>query len=201
MLSHIVTDETWVSHITPESKQQSLHWKHTGSPKRKKFKLAISARKIMCTVFWDRQAVLLEEFLPQGTTINSAIYCETLKKLRHAVQNKRCGMLSATMPLLHNNTRLHFAAQTQELITSFRWEKMDHLPPPYSPDLAPSDFHIFLHLKKFLGSKQFDNDDDLKDAVQKWLTLQAPTFYEDGIQKLVPHYDKCLNNGGEYVEK
>jgi len=31
MLSHIVTgDETWVSHITPESKQQSLHWKHTG---------------------------------------------------------------------------------------------------------------------------------------------------------------------------
>ena len=34
-LSHIVTgDKTWVSHITPESKQQSLHWKHTGSPKR-----------------------------------------------------------------------------------------------------------------------------------------------------------------------
>ena len=42
---------------------------------------------------------------------------------------------------------------------------MDH--PPYSPDLAPSDFHLFLHLKKFLGGKQFDDDDDLKDAVQK----------------------------------
>jgi len=37
MLSHIVTgDETWVTHITPESKQQSLHWKHTGLPKKKK---------------------------------------------------------------------------------------------------------------------------------------------------------------------
>ena len=37
MLSHIVRgDETWVSHITPESKQQFLHWKHTGLPKRKK---------------------------------------------------------------------------------------------------------------------------------------------------------------------
>jgi len=42
---------------------------------------------------------------------------------------------------------------------------------------------------------------DLKDAVQKWLTSQAAAFYEEGIQKLVPHYDKCLNNGGEYVEK
>ena len=95
MLSHIVTgDETWVSHITPEPKQQSLHWKHTGSLKRKKFKQMISTRKIMCTVFWDRQGVLLVEFLPQGTKINSAVYCETLKKLRHAIQNKRRGMLT-----------------------------------------------------------------------------------------------------------
>ena len=68
--------------------------------------------------------------------------------------------------LLHDNVRPHSAAQTQDLITSFKWEKMDH--PPYSPDLAPSDFHLFLHLKKLLGDKRFDDDDDddLKDAVQ-----------------------------------
>ena len=42
--------------------------------------------------------------------------------------------------------------------------------------------------KKFLGGKRFDDDDDdLKDAVQKWLTSQAAAFYEEGIQKLVPH--------------
>ena len=73
--------------------------------------------------------------------------------------------------------------------------------PPYSPDLAPSDFHLFLHLKKLLGGKRFDDDDDLKDVVQKWLIPQAAAFYEEGIQKLVPRYDKCLNNGGEYVDK
>jgi len=39
ILSHIVTgDETRVSHITPESKQQSLRWKRTGSTKKKKLK-------------------------------------------------------------------------------------------------------------------------------------------------------------------
>ena len=73
--------------------------------------------------------------------------------------------------------------------------------PPYSSDLAPSDFHLLLHLKKFLGGKRFDDDDDLNVAVQKRPTSQATAFYEEGIQKLVPHYDKCLNNGGEYVEK
>jgi len=49
---------------------------------------------------------------------------------------------------------------------------------PYSPDLVPSNYHLFLHLKKFLGGKRFDDDDDLKDEVQKWLTSQAVTFYE-----------------------
>ena len=85
----------------------------------------------MCTIFWDRQGVLLVEFLPQGTTINSAVYCETLKKLRHAIQNKRRGMLSAAIHLLHDNAWLHSAAQTQDLITSFKWEQMDH--PPVQP--------------------------------------------------------------------
>jgi len=74
-------------------------------------------------------------------------------------------------------------------------------PPPNSPDLAPSDFHLFLHLKKFLGGKRFDDDEDLKDAVQKWLTSQSAAFYEEGTQKLVPRHAKCLNNGDEYVEK
>jgi len=73
-------------------------------------------------------------------------------------------------------------------------------PPPYRPDLAPSDYHLFLQLKKFLGGKRFD-DDDLKDAVQKCLTSQVAAFYEEGIQKVVPRYDKCLSNGGAYVEK
>ena len=79
----------------------------------------------MCTLFWDRQGVLLVEFLPQGTTINSAVYYETLKQLRHATQNKRRRMLSATILLLHDNARPHSAAQTQDLITSFKWEQMD----------------------------------------------------------------------------
>ena len=83
----------------------------------------------MCTVFCDRQGVLLVEFVPQGTTINSVVYCETLKMLRHAIQNKRRGMLSATILLLHDNARPHSAAQTQNLITSFKWEQMDPVQP------------------------------------------------------------------------
>ena len=60
----------------------------------------------------------------------------------------------------------------------------------YSPDLAPSDFHLFRYLKEFLGGNRFATDDEVKEAVKDWLYSQAADF---GIQKLVERYDKCLN--------
>jgi histone-lysine N-methyltransferase SETMAR len=149
-----------------------MECRHTSSPKKHKFKQTILTRKIMCTVFWDRQGVLLVEFMPQGTTINSTAYCETMKKLRRAIQNKSRGMLTRGLVLLHDNARPHTAAQTQALIRSFGWEKFDPPPPPFplSSDLAPSDFHLFRRLKKFLAGQLFLNDDDVKEAVKKWLS-------------------------------
>ncbi|GBN83988.1 hypothetical protein AVEN_2319-1, partial [Araneus ventricosus] len=47
-----------------------------------------------------------------------------------------------------------------------------------SPDLAPSDFHLFSHLKKFLAGQQFANDDEIKVNVQIWFRSQAAEFYE-----------------------
>ncbi|GFW94738.1 uncharacterized protein TNCV_4247781 [Trichonephila clavipes] len=62
----------------------------------------------------------------------------TLQKLLRAIQNKRRCMLSAGVVLLHDNARPHTANRTQELVTSFGWEQLDH--PLYSPDLAPNDY-------------------------------------------------------------
>jgi hypothetical protein len=52
----------------------------------------------------------------------------------------------------------------------------------------------------FLAAKQFSSDDEVKTALQHWVTLAAD-FFDEGIQKLVPRYDSCLNLGGDYVEK
>jgi len=78
---------------TPESKQQSLQWHHMHSPRIKKLKTSISIKKIMVSIFWDRKGILLVDFMPPGTTINAAAYCDTLTRLRQAIQNKRRGML------------------------------------------------------------------------------------------------------------
>jgi histone-lysine N-methyltransferase SETMAR len=75
----------------------------------------------------------------------------------------------------------------------------DH--PAHSPDLAPSDFHLFLHLKKHLAGQKFYEDERVKNKVTTWLRAQAVEFYDIEIQKLVPRLNKCLDNGGDYVEK
>ncbi|GFU85003.1 histone-lysine N-methyltransferase SETMAR [Trichonephila clavipes] len=100
---------------------------------------------------------------------------------------------------MHDNARPHSAINTQNLIRSFGWEQID--PPPYSPDLAPSDFHLFRYLKEFLGGKRFDTADEVKEEVQDWLSSQAADVYDLGIQKLVERYDKCLNKYGKSSDK
>ncbi|KAJ4441013.1 hypothetical protein ANN_10862 [Periplaneta americana] len=138
-LDRIVTgDETWISHFTPETKQQSMYWRHSGSPVRTKFKQTLSVRKVMCTVFWDRKGILLIDFLPRGETVNADRYCETLRKLRRAIQNKRRGMLTAGVVLLHDNARPHSARRTAAVLTEFGLELFDH--PPTVLILLPAIF-------------------------------------------------------------
>ena len=152
----------------------------------------------MATVFWDRTGILLTEFNERGTTVTSASYCDTLQRLRRAIQNKRRGMLSSGIVFLHDNARPHTAAQTQDLLRKFKWEVFKH--PPYSPDLAPSDFHLFTQMKLWLAGWRFMSDGELKANVNGWLSDQAAAFFDEGIGKLVPRY-KCLNRNGDYVEK
>jgi histone-lysine N-methyltransferase SETMAR len=108
-------------------------------------------------------------------------------------------MLTCSVCLLHDNARAHTARATQQLLQSFNWEVLDH--PAHSPDLAPSDFHLFLHVKKYLGGRKFHADKDVKNKVTTWLRAQVAQFYDIGIQKLVPRINKCLDKGGDYVEK
>ena len=53
-------------------------------------------------------------------------------------------------------------------------------------DFAPSGFHLFLHLKKYLAGKMFNDDDDVQEEVMTWLKRQAAYLYDSRIQKLVP---------------
>jgi hypothetical protein len=86
----VTGEETWVSFVSVETKQQSKQWMHTHSPNKvKKLKQTFSARKLMGAVLWDRKGVLMVEFMQQETTVTSQAYSKTLKKLRRASHSEQ----------------------------------------------------------------------------------------------------------------
>jgi len=103
-------------------------------------------------------------------------------------------MLTKGLVFLHN-ARPHTAARTSDLIKLFSWEIFDH--PPYIPDLAPSDYHLFTKMKVWLTTQRFHTNEELMDGVN---ILAAP-FFDEGLQKLVSRYNNCLNVDGNYVQK
>jgi hypothetical protein len=67
-------DETWVSFVNVETKEQSKQWMHTHSQnKPKKLKQTLSARKLMATVFWDRKGMLMVEFMQEPNNVRSVL--------------------------------------------------------------------------------------------------------------------------------
>jgi transposase len=119
--------------------------------------------------------------------------------MRWEFQNKRGGMLTYSVVLLHDNARPHTAARIRAPLDIFNWELSDH--PPYSPDLAPSDYHLLTYLKNWLRSQHFNNnEEELMERVKTWLSSQAANVSNTGIQKLISRY-KCLNSGGDNVKK
>ena len=73
--------------------------------------------------------------------------------------------------------------------------------PPYSPDLAPSHFHFFPHLKRDLKGTHFISDDEVKQAVTSWIKQRTPEFFIDGMRELVLRWEKCIERQGDYIEK
>jgi len=82
-------DETWLYHYDPEIKQQSMQWRHSGSPHPKKFRVQKSTGKFLALIFWDQDGILLIDYLPKGLTINAEYYLSLLVQLKNILKEKR----------------------------------------------------------------------------------------------------------------
>ena len=77
------------------------------------------------------------------------------------------------------------------------WEVLIHL--LYSPDIEPSDFHLFRSLQNSLNGKNFNSREDCKRHLEQFLAQKDKKFWEDGIVKLPGNWQKVVGKKGEYV--
>ncbi|GFT70950.1 putative DD34D transposase [Trichonephila clavipes] len=122
-------DETWLHHFTPESSQQLAEWTARDEPTPKRGKTQKFASKVMASVFWDT-------------------HDEIAEKRPHLKKKK---------VLLHqDNAQCHKSMKSMTKLHELGFELLLH--PPYTPDLAPSDFFLFSDLKRMLAGQKFRAD-------------------------------------------
>ena len=143
----------------------------------------------MLSVFWDTKGIIMWELLPKNKCIDATFYQQQLAEMRP--ERRR-------VVLLHDNAPAYKAKLTRQKLLEQGWEVLPH--PQYSPDLAPTDYHLFAALKRFMARKEFADEDDLKARLTNFSEGQRPDFYTRGIRSLHTRWQRVIESDGDYIE-
>ena len=79
---------------------------------------------------------------------------------------------------------------TRQKLLRLDWEVMSH--PPYSPDIAPSDYYLFRSLQYSLNDKTFNDDEAVKSHLVQFFADKDQKSYERGIMKFPETWQKVI---------
>jgi histone-lysine N-methyltransferase SETMAR len=191
-------DEKWVRYVNHTRKRQWIPSEEEPEPEAK---VDLHQRKVMLSVFWDYTGIIHWELLAVNTTVTAEVYCRQLDNLRRALNNKRPKWAEerGKVRLLHDNARPHVAKKTRQKLEKFRWHVLPH--PAYSPDLNPTDYHLFSELARHLKEKQFDDYEEVRVEVGNFFNALPAKFFEKGIWDLPRRWETVIESDGAYVLK
>lgn len=188
-LSNLVTgDEKWTLYLNYHHGRQ---WLKSGNTDKKVPKTELHPKKVMLCVWWSMAGVVHWELLPTNTTVNAQVYCNQLDTVAAKLRGKMDKIY-----FLHDNARPHIANVTRQKLQELGWIILAH--PPYSPDMAPTDYHLFRSLSHFLDGQMLNNDDELKNAIQTFFDQKSSSFYKEGIDSLPIRWQYIVDNNGQY---
>lgn len=195
-LDRLVTgDEKWILYTNIKRRRT---WKEANEPAVSVAKVGLHPKKVLLSVWWDCQGVIYFELLSVGQTIDSKKYCQQLTKLDAAIKEKRPSLVNRKGVIFHHdNARPHISKMTLDKLKQLKWEILLH--PPYSPDIAPSDYHLFRSLQNDLNGKNFDSVEAIKNHITAFFDAKPRDFFKRGIHKLVERWKMIVENGGEYI--
>jgi histone-lysine N-methyltransferase SETMAR len=128
----------------------------------------IATKKFMYTIMWNPSGFHVIDKLPLGAKMNSGHYTANVLQPLYEVFFPRGRKPRAKRLVVHvDNCSVHRSGATEAFMESHEMIRMPH--PPYSPDLAPSDFYLFGLVKGKLGHVDVMEEDDLFEALDEIL--------------------------------
>ncbi len=193
----IMMDESWVYQYDPLLKKQASQWLTKDDPRPFHCARERTVGKVLLVSFFDMKGLIHREFL-RNTNVNQTVFVGILQCMREALRVKR--------PKIWRNWWLHMdnaSPHTGTMMTNYLiltgTRVLKH--PPYSPDLAPSDFWFFRNLKKPLRGIQFPSLDALEEAVDEVISNIPSHDFKHCISVLWPRrWAWCVDAQGAYFE-
>ncbi len=152
-------------------------------------------KKNLLCVWWNTKGLVYFEVLESGQTVNSDLYSQQLSRVNQALMRQNID--TRMIKFLHDNARPHVSKITLERIEELDWEVLPH--PPYSPDIAPSDYHLFRSMEHLLREKIFQNLDEINNWVANFFKSQPAEFFEKGVHSLRGRWRQIIDTSGEYL--
>ncbi|UYV61889.1 hypothetical protein LAZ67_1006967 [Cordylochernes scorpioides] len=197
-LHRIVTrDEKWIHYDNPKRRKS---WGKPCHASTSTAKPNIHGKKLMLCIWWDQLRVIYYELLQSNETITGERYQQHLMRLSRALTIKRPLYVKRHDKVIyqHDNTRPHVAKVVKETLEALQWDVLPH--PPYSPDIAPSDYHMFRSMTHGLAEQHFTSYEEAKNWVDVWIASKDEEFFRHGIRMLFERWKKFVAKDGQYFE-
>ncbi|KAG5324292.1 MOS1T transposase, partial [Pseudoatta argentina] len=122
----------------------------------------------------------------------------TISKQLRALKEKRplYAQRHDKVILLHDNARPHVAKPVKTYLETLEWEVLPH--PLYSPDIAPSDFHLFRSMAHGLADRRFHSYEEAQKWIDSWIASKDMSFFRRGIHVLPERWSKVVESDGKY---
>ena len=183
-----------------DNRKRRKSWVKPGQPSTSTAKQEWHQDKIVLCIWWDQLGLVYYELLASGQTIDGPLYRQQLNRLSQALCDKRPQYAERheKVILLHDNARPHISKTVKQKLEQLKWDVL--LQPPYSPDLAPSDYHLFRSMQHGLAEQKLSSVDDIKKWLDFWIASKDQEFFRHGIRMLPQRWEKVVAFDGQYFE-
>ncbi len=195
----IMMDESWFWIYDPQSRQACSGWLAPGAARPQKPRLERAMLKVMLTIFWDLQGMVMREFIEDSRGITAQVHLQLLRRLREKVRCQHPQVwINDTWRIQQDNAPAHRARVVQEWMRNMSTGQVPH--PGYSPGLAPSNYWLFNRIKHHLRGHRYDSVQDLCDQIDRIIQNIRPNEFRHAIESLPDCWHHCVRAGGAYFE-
>jgi hypothetical protein len=187
-------DESWFYLST---NHESI-WLEDGEEVPQRARKTIGSQKVMVTIFWSPRGFSVVEALPKNEKFNSKYMTDTIIPALVTANKQAPESYSEHQSYIHfDNATPHKSVVTQSVLVQNKFKVVKH--PPFSPDLAPSDFYLFGTVKGKLIGETFNSADELIIAIGDILDSISQDELNRVFDEWIRRLRDCIARNGEYV--